>query len=105
MPRGKHPHNALSAKRVATLSEPGRHGDGNGLYLIVDKSRAKRWVLRTVVNGRRRDMGLGGLKTVALADARQLAQEYRGVARSGGDPLANRREVTANIPNFEQATR
>jgi len=103
MPKGKHPEKALNAKRVQNLSEPGRYADGNGLYLIVDPSGAKRWVLRTVVRGRRRDMGLGSLKTVSLADARQLAQGYRGVARSGGDPLANRNDATATIPSFEEA--
>ena len=49
----------LTALMVKTVSKPGRYGDGNGLYLIVDKSGAKRWMLRTVVQGRRRDMGLG----------------------------------------------
>ena len=105
MPQGKHPINALNAKRVSKLSEPGRYADGNGLYLIVDKSGAKRWVLRCVVAGRRRDMGLGGLKTVSLAEARQLAQSYRTIARSGGDPLANRRQKRAIIPTFEFASR
>ena len=103
MGKGKHPEKALNAKRVANLSVPGRYGDGNGLYLVVDKSGAKRWVLRTVVRGRRRDMGLGGVRTVSLADARLLAQGYRGVARGGGDPLANRKEATASIPSFEEA--
>ena len=97
MPQGKHPINALNAMRVSKLSEPGRYADGNGLYLIVDKSGAKRWVLRCVVAGRRRDMGLGGLKIVSLAEARQLAQSYRTIARSGGDPLANRRQKRAVI--------
>jgi len=92
MPKGKHPTAALNAMRAAKLSEPGRYADGNGLYLIVDASGAKRWVLRTVVNRRRRDMGLGGLKTVSLAEARQLAKSYRAIARSGGDPLSNRRK-------------
>ena len=87
MPKGKHPNKALNAKLVQHLAEPGRYADGNGLYLVVDPSGAKRWVLRIVVQGRRRDMGLGGQKAVSLADARQLAHIYRGEARSGGDPL------------------
>jgi hypothetical protein len=103
MPKGKHPDKALNAKLVQHLAEPGRYADGNGLYLVVDPSGAKRWVLRIVVQGRRRDMGLGGLKAVSLADARQLAQIYRGEARSGGDPLANRTEATATIPSFQEA--
>ncbi len=58
-PRGRHPDKALSAASVRALKEPGRHADGNGLYLLVEPSGAKRWVLRTVVRGRRRDIGLG----------------------------------------------
>jgi hypothetical protein len=46
--------------RVSRLSAPGRFSDGGGLHLVIDKSGAKRWVLRTVVRGHRRDMGLGG---------------------------------------------
>jgi hypothetical protein len=91
MAKGKHPVNALTAMGISKLSAPGRYADGNGLYLVVDKSGAKRWVLRTVVRGRRRDMGLGGIRTVSLAQARRTAQRYRAIARSGGDPLEERR--------------
>ena len=69
------PSNALTAVRVSKLAKPGRYAAGNGLYLIVDGSGAKRWVLRTVVHQRRRDMGLGSTRLVSLADARALAQE------------------------------
>ena len=36
--------NALSAK---ALSTPGRHGDGDGLYLSIAPSGTKSWVQRT----------------------------------------------------------
>jgi hypothetical protein len=80
MAKGKYPVNALTAMRISKLSAPGRYTDGGGLHLVIDKSGAKRWVLRTVVRGRRRDMGLGGVRTVSLAQARlskaqDLAQE------------------------------
>ena len=67
MPKGKNPTNALNAKRFAKHSEPRRYGDGNGLYFKLDKPGARRWVPRTMVNGRRRDMGLGGQQAVSLA--------------------------------------
>ena len=103
MAKGKQPVNALSAMGVSKLSVPGRHSDGGGLYLVIDVSGAKRWVLRTVVRGRRRDMGLGGLRTVSLAQARVTAQRYRAIARSGGDPLEERRRENKAIPTFEKA--
>jgi integrase len=99
----KHPHKALSTLRVNSIATPGRYGDGNGLYLVVDPSGAKRWVLRTIVQGKRRDIGLGGLRLVSLADARTKAQEYRKLAREGGNPLEARRKERANVPTFSEA--
>ena len=76
-PRRAHPDKALTAAMVKKVSKSRRHGDDNGLYLVVDRSGARRWVLRTIVHGRRRDIGLGGLKIVSLAEARDLATKYR----------------------------
>lgn len=100
---GKHPDKALSPAKVRNLSKLGRYADGNGLYLVVDQSGAKRWLLRTVVHGKRRDIGLGGVKLVSLTEAREKAAEYRKLARSGGDPIAERRSQKVAIPTFEQA--
>lgn len=103
--KGKHPSKALSAVRVRTIREPGRYADGNGLYLIVDPSGAKRWMLRTVIQGRRRDIGLGGISIVSLAEAREEAMTIRKKARAGEDPLAERKTMRKVIPNFESAAR
>src|SRR4051794_159246 len=100
---GRHPEKALTAVRIRSLQEPGRYADGNGLYLVVEPSGAKRWVLRTVVRGKRRDMGLGGLSLVSLAEAREKALAYRKLARDGGDPFADRRKARAVIPTFAEA--
>jgi integrase len=101
----RHPEKALTAVRINTLKKPGRYADGNGLYLVVDPSGAKRWVLRTVVMGRRRDIGLGSLRLVSLAEAREQATAYRKLARSGGDPLADRKTDRRRVPTFEEAAR
>jgi integrase len=71
----------------------------------VDPSGARRWILRTVVHGRRRDIGLGGVKVVSLADARELAAQYRRIARDGGDPLQERRKSQKLSLSFEEAAR
>jgi integrase len=99
----KHPVKALSSIGIKSLKKPGRYADGNGLYLVVDPSGAKRWVLRTVVQGRRRDIGLGGLQVVPLAEARDLASNYRKSARNGGDPLTERRKARTVVLTFEKA--
>ena len=85
-PRGRHPHLRLTAVRVKAVMDAGRYADGNGLYLVVDPSGAKRWLLRTIVRGKRRDIGLGSLQLVPLVDARAEASRLRRLARSGGDP-------------------
>jgi integrase len=100
---GRHPEKDLSQARIRSLKEPGRYADGNGLYLVVEPSGAKRWVLRTVVQGRRRDIGLGGLTLVSLAEAREKALTYRKLAREGEDPLALRRKARTVVPTFAQA--
>ncbi|MBL4618634.1 MAG: integrase arm-type DNA-binding domain-containing protein [Marinicaulis sp.] len=101
--RRSHPYNALNAIKVKNIKKPGRHADGNGLYLIVDPSGAKRWQLRIIVQGRRRDIGLGGTRLVTLTEARCKANEMRAIARDGGDPLEEKRRRLAIVPTFREA--
>jgi integrase len=101
--RRRHPKDALTATAVRQLKTPGRHTDGNGLYLVIDPSGARRWLLRTVVHGRRRDIGLGSARLVPLADARQIAASMRRLARDGGDPIAERRKARTIVPTFKEA--
>ena len=101
--RGRHPEKALSAVQVRQLKTAGRYADGNGLYLVVDPSGAKRWVLRTVVKGKRRDIGLGGVSLVSLNEAREKAGNYRKIARDGGDPVAEKRKTEVPVPTFSAA--
>jgi len=102
---GRHPEKVLSATRVRAVTKPGRYIDGNGLYLIVDQSGAKRWMLRTIIQGKRCDVGLGGLAVVSLAQAREEAARLRRIARAGGDPLAERRKERKVVLTFEAAAR
>lgn len=103
--KGRHPEKALTALRVRALKAPGRFADGDGLYLVVAPSGAKRWMLRTIVQGRRRDIGLGGARLVSLAEAREAARTYRKMARAGGDPIAERRRTQRTAPSFAVAAR
>ena len=79
---GKHPYHKLTALGVRKRSTPGRYADGNGLYLVVDSSGAKRWMQRLIVQGKRRDLGLGSVSLVSLDDARELAFEVIRFFRS-----------------------
>lgn len=93
---------ALTAIQVRKLG-PGFHGDGDGLYLRVSDGGGRSWILRTVVQGRRRDIGLGSADLVTLAQARDEARHMRKTARAGGDPLADRAKPA--VPTFEEAAR
>jgi hypothetical protein len=89
--KGRHPINALTALRVKRVSNQGVYADGNGLYLKVDKRGAKRWIQRIVINGKRRDIGLGSALIVSLADARTIALNNKRIVLSGGDPFGRKK--------------
>lgn len=101
---GRHPDKALSAVAVRNATK-GRYADGNGLYLEVEESGSRRWIQRLTINGRRRELGLGSARLVTLAEAREVALENRRQARSGIDPLAERRKSLAPVPDFETSAR
>ncbi|KUJ85304.1 integrase [Ruegeria marisrubri] len=104
---------ALSGKLTKKLVEnlgPGRHGDGSGLYLVVDPSGARRWIVRVTVKGQknrkgaplRTDFGLGGADVVTLNQARERALEYRRMAKAGLNPRFN---AQREVPTFEELSR
>ena len=74
---------------------PGRHGDGLGLYLDVRPAGSRAFLHRIVINGVRRDIGLGPFPTVTLDAAREAVLENLRLRRQGGDPLAHRRQKSA----------
>jgi hypothetical protein len=97
---------ALAGDFVHAPQKVGFYADGNGLYLRVDEVRRKRWILRTVVQGKRRNIGLGSFKRVSLLEARPRARALRKIARQGGDPLAVREQVCAKrYPEVAQAVK
>ena len=100
-PKGRHPQKSLSAAFIRS-APPGRHADGNGLYLFVQPSGTRSWIQRLLVRGRRRELGLGSLALVPLAEAREKALVNRKLARQGGDPLAEKRRSQA-VPTFAEA--
>src|ERR1700738_5376242 len=82
---------ALSVAKVNSLKERGFYADGGNLYLSVAPGGTKSWVFRYKENGRARDMGLGPLHTVTLAEAREKALEQRKLRLEGIDPIEQRK--------------
>ena len=97
----------LTAAKAKSLSKPGMHGDGEGLYLSVSRSGSRSWVQRISIDGRRREIGLGSFPAIGLAQARGLAAANRTAVAEGRDPLAEKRETKrkAAIPTFREAAK
>ena len=110
---------ALSVRNA----KPGRHADGEGLYLLVKPSGAKSWVLRIQMEGKRRDVGLGSVdasskasgpiddtieipilqrRVLTLGQARDKASLLRTAAKSGLDPIAERDRGRRTVPKFRE---
>ena len=85
------PEKRLTARAIATIKEPGLHADGDNPYLHVSQGGAKSWIFRWKTNGRLRDMGLGSVRTISLAEARDKALAYRKAVYDGRDPIEERR--------------
>lgn len=82
----------LGALEVNRIDVPGLHFVGGvaGLALQVAPRGSRSWILRVVVGGKRRMMGLGGYPDVTLAGAKEKARTAREKIDNGIDPLAER---------------
>ena len=101
----------LNARKVETLTEPGRYSDGGNLYLSITPNGGKRWVFayrgapKPGSKNNRYEMGLGsaGPTGVSLKDARDKAAEARRLLSEGKDPLTAKRQTEKaerTIPTF-----
>ena len=102
--------NRLTALQVQKLSKPGYHADGAGLHLCVKATGGKSWIFRYRYGGKEREMGLGPLHTVSLAEAREKALAQRKMLLDGVDPLAakhasevQRKLAEASVITFDTA--
>ncbi len=111
------PINRLSAMLVSKLKEPGYYADGANLYLQVSPSGSKSWIFRYRIDNKQREMGLGPLNAISLADAREKAAACRkGLAQDvPADPIQARQEARradaalrtkrSAIPSFDEAAK
>ncbi|WP_143128665.1 site-specific integrase [Rhodobacter sp. JA431] len=96
--------NKLTAITIRNAA-PGRYGDGGGLYLDKTEDGGK-WLYRYTFGGKRRDMGLGTLSAVTLAQARKERDKWAALLASGQDPITARRrereaEASRDDPTLE----
>ena len=102
----------LKAHSVRELTQPGRYGDGQGLYLNIAPGGTKSWVMRATRNGKRGAWGLGSYPAVSLQAARAKAELYRGLLAEERDPWAKaeqgrmaQAEALERIPTLAEAAR
>jgi integrase len=103
----------LTAKRVERTKTPGRYRDGlvPGLLLQIGDSGAKSWVLRYMLHGKERMMGIGPVTAFNLREARERARSARQLLADGVDPLDVKRQrraeakaAAARVLTFAEAT-
>lgn len=90
------PYNKLSVLKLRKLSKvPGRHFDGRGLHLYVQKNGNASWMFRfrNRVTQKPRDKGLGSFLEVSLEDARTKAAECRALLANHADPIDSGKEA------------
>lgn len=96
----------LSALEVGRLVRPGHYAVGGvtGLYLYVNEAQGRSWVLRMILAGKRKHLGLGGYPSVTLSQAREKARAAREQVLSGVDPIQERKAAAIAL-SAQQAKR
>jgi integrase len=85
----------LTVREVMAIRKPGYFPDGGGLQLQVSPSLTKSWLFTYTLNGRSREMGLGPLHSVTLAQARERAAQQRALLVDRIDPIEARAAARA----------
>jgi integrase len=91
---------------VNAMKSPGRHSVGDSLILSVTSAGSRSWIARVRdPSGRRRDIGLGPMADLTLAEAREKARVLRKAGRDGEVVLtrAEKRKAARPIPSFKEA--
>ena len=76
----------LTDTKVRKLTKPGLYSADTTLYIRVSKTGGKSWIQRTIFNGERHDIGLGGWPVVTVEEESELPVKRTlaelGVSRS-----------------------
>jgi integrase len=81
----------LTDAKLRTLTTPGKHFDGAGLYLDLTKAGGRYWRMKYRHGGKEKLLALGVYPAVTLKAARDAATEARTTLQAGNDPGALRK--------------
>ena len=89
----------LTPLAINKIKERGWHAVGHvaGLGLKVSKTGARSWVMRIMIGGKRRELGLGSYPTTQLASARDRARSTRDQIFAGHDPSVAKRAAKSAL--------
>lgn len=87
----------LTALEVRHRKEPGRLGDGNGLFFEITETGIKRWIYRYKINGKQGKYTIGRYPELSLEKAREAHQDARRIVKEGRNPVKSRREKKLEI--------
>ena len=90
----------LSPADITSAKEPKLYPDGGGLFLRVDANGSKRWTFLFQFRGKRKEMGLGSIRSVPVAAARVAAHNARQAVAAGLNPIDERRRARRTVPLF-----
>ena len=76
----------LTDAKLRTLSTPGKHFDGGGLYLEVSKTGGRYWRLKYRFGGKEKLLAFGTYPAVSLKTARERRDDARRILARGEDP-------------------
>ena len=75
----------VTSKNVLTLPV-GRYSLGGGLTLLVSSERARSWIFRYQINGKRRDFSIGSANLIPISSAKAKSKELALLVLEGKDP-------------------
>lgn len=77
---------ALTDVKLRTLKTPGKHFDGEGLYLEITPAGGRYWRWKFRFGGKEKRLALGVYPAVSLKEARTKCEQARQQLRDGIDP-------------------
>ena len=100
------PPNRLTEHAIAGFTPaamPSKHGDGAGLYLLVNPNGSRYWRFNYRFGRKRNTLSLGVHPAVSLEDARKRRDEYRVLLVTGVDPSSHAKEERAELARLQES--
>ena len=87
----------LNDAKLRTLTTPGKHADGAGLYLEITPAGGRYWRMKYRFGGKEKRLAFGVYPTVSLKDARERREDARKALSKGEDPGALRKAAKVKV--------